>query len=90
MSCLKEEALTEPIVDICDNEQVITNACTVIGIDLMTVTIPELSFSMPFEIKVTASDILHALVAYFDVAFTRSRLPGGGFPQSSHSQQSGP
>jgi len=72
MSCIKELALIEPLVDVCDPQQVITNSCPVLNIDLYTVKKEQLDFSAPFKFNVNRDDYCHALVAYFTVEFSRS------------------
>jgi len=72
MSCIKELALMEPLVDVCDPQQVISNACAVLNIDLYTVTKEQLDFTAPFKLTVNRDDYCHALVAYFTVEFSRS------------------
>jgi protein arginine N-methyltransferase 1 len=72
MSCIKELALMEPLVDVCDPQQVISAACPVLNIDLYTVTKEQLDFTAPFKLAVNRDDYCHALVAYFTVEFSRS------------------
>lgn len=70
MSCIKSVALTEPLVDTVDPEQVMTNVDAVFPVDMATVTVEELSFSVPFRLTATRNDYAHALVAFFDVTFS--------------------
>jgi len=72
MSCIKELALMEPLVDVCDPQQVISAACPVLNIDLYTVTKEQLDFTAPFKLAINRDDYCHALVAYFTVEFSRS------------------
>jgi protein arginine N-methyltransferase 1 len=72
MSCIKELALIEPLVDVCDPQQVISTACPILNIDLYTVTKDQLDFAAPFKLTVSRDDYCHALVAYFTVEFSRS------------------
>jgi protein arginine N-methyltransferase 1 len=72
MSCIKELALMEPLVDVCDPQQVISSACPVLNIDLYTVTKEQLDFTAPFKLAINRDDYCHALVAYFTVEFSRS------------------
>ncbi len=70
MSCIKNVALTEPLVDTVDPEQVMTTVDAVFPVDMSTVTVEELSFAVPFRIRSTRNDYAHALVAFFDVEFS--------------------
>lgn len=75
MSCIKSVALTEPLVDTVDPEQVMTTTCAAFPVDTETVTVKQLSFAVPFELRAIRDDYCHALVAYFDVAFTHGLKP---------------
>jgi protein arginine N-methyltransferase 1 len=69
--CIKRIALSEPLVDCVDRDQVITNACPILEVDIHTVKKEELTFASNFTIQVQRDDYCHALVAYFDIAFTK-------------------
>jgi len=70
MSCIREIALLEPLVDTVDGEAVISNSCDVITIDIMTCKVSDLSFIRPFQLVFNTDEIsCHALVAYFDIFF---------------------
>lgn len=70
MSCIKEIALLEPLVDTVEPESVVTNTAQVFSVDLHTITKEELAFSRPFRLRIRRNDYVHALVAYFDIDFT--------------------
>jgi len=72
MSCIKQLALTEPLVDTCEPKQIMSNACQVLQIDLYTVKVDDLDFSSPFSLEFTRDDYCHALVAYFNVEFSKT------------------
>jgi len=72
MSCIKDLALQEPLVDTCDANQVISDAATILSIDLYRVKKEELDFTSPFSLRIKRDDYLHALVAYFNVEFSKS------------------
>jgi len=72
MSCIKEQILTEPLVDFVYENQVIADAKPIFTIDLYTVTKDELVFSVPFKLTFSQQNICHAFLAYFDVEFTKS------------------
>jgi protein arginine N-methyltransferase 1 len=75
MSCIKNMSLSEPLVDVCDPQQIISNAYQILNIDLYTVTKEELDFESDFALKITRNDYVHALVAYFNVEFSKSHRP---------------
>lgn len=54
MSCIRKVAITEPLVDVVDPKQVVSNSCLLKEVDLYTVTKDELAFSSPFSLQVTS------------------------------------
>jgi len=77
MSCIKKTALTEPLVDVVPETQVISNPCCIFEIDLHTVKVEDLQFQSNFLIKFNRQDFCHALVAYFDVTFSACHVATG-------------
>jgi type I protein arginine methyltransferase len=75
MSCIKNVALTEPLVDTVDCEQVMTTVQAVFSVDMATAKVADLSFAVPFQLAAVRSDYCHALVAFFDVQFSRCHKP---------------
>jgi len=71
MSCIRKVAISEPLVDVVDPKQVITNACLIKELDMYTVKEEDLSFSSPFHLQCRRDDYVQALVCYFDVEFTK-------------------
>lgn len=69
MSAIRKVALSEPLVDVVEPKQVVTDSCLVKEFDLSTVTVEELNFSAPFEIRARRNDYVHAFVAFFTVDF---------------------
>ncbi|KAB7502669.1 Protein arginine N-methyltransferase 1 [Armadillidium nasatum] len=51
MSCIREVAMTEPLVDVVESKQVVTNCCLVKEVDLYTVQKEDLNFSSPFHLQ---------------------------------------
>lgn len=91
MSCIKKEALQEPLVDICSSNQVMTNSVLLKSFDLKTVKKEDLSFVSPFTIRATRRDVCHAVVVYFTVEFTHGHvkiiLPTGPMNIETHWKQ---
>ncbi|XP_058273863.1 protein arginine N-methyltransferase 1 isoform X2 [Hemibagrus wyckioides] len=71
MSCIKEVAIKEPLVDVVDPKQLVSSSCLVKEVDIYTVKIEDLSFTSPFCLQVKRNDYIHALVTYFNIEFTR-------------------
>jgi len=71
MSCIKKVAIQEPLVDVVDPKQIMSTTSRVLTIDINTVKEEDLSFKVPFRLIATRDDYCHAIVAYFDIEFTR-------------------
>ncbi|ETO36231.1 hypothetical protein RFI_00831 [Reticulomyxa filosa] len=71
MTSLKEEAVKEPLVDVVNNKAVVTDVAKILSIDLYTVKVSDLNFTNNFVLNVKRDDYAHALVAYFDVWFSK-------------------
>eukprot|EP01059_Diplonema_ambulator_P013446 TRINITY_DN23965_c0_g1_i1.p1 TRINITY_DN23965_c0_g1~~TRINITY_DN23965_c0_g1_i1.p1 ORF type:complete len:334 (+),score=94.81 TRINITY_DN23965_c0_g1_i1:40-1041(+) len=66
---IKTLAMLEPIIDVVESKQQVTNSCKIVSLDLYKVTVEDLTFSSPFTLQVTKNSKIHALVVYFDVTF---------------------
>lgn len=71
MSCIKQMAIQEPLVDTVDNNQVMTSAAKLITVDIHTVKIEDMDFKIPFRLVAQRDDYCHAFVAYFDIEFSK-------------------
>jgi len=71
MSCIKEMALLEPLVDVCKPDQLVSDSAKILEIDLYKVTKEELDFESKFNLTITRNDFIHALVVYFNVEFSK-------------------
>ena len=70
MSCIRERAILEPLVDSVDEKNIVTDHCMILSVDLYNVTKEEINYKAAFRLKAERNDHIHALVAYFDVWFT--------------------
>jgi|EP01047_Picozoa_sp_COSAG01_P037978 protein arginine N-methyltransferase 1 len=75
MSCMKELALVEPIVDCVDKQQVMASAVPILTIDVKTCTIADLTFTSTFELTADYNDYCHAFIGFFDCEFSASHKP---------------
>ncbi|KAB1209302.1 putative protein arginine N-methyltransferase 1 [Morella rubra] len=71
MSCIKKQALSEPLVDTVDQNQIVTNCQLLKTMDISKMAPGDASFTAPFKLVAERDDYIHALVAYFDVSFTK-------------------
>uniref|UniRef100_A0AC35UG39 Protein arginine N-methyltransferase 1 n=1 Tax=Rhabditophanes sp. KR3021 TaxID=114890 RepID=A0AC35UG39_9BILA len=77
MSSIRDCAITEPLVDCVDGNQVVTSNCMLKEFDLYTVKVEDLAFTVPFKLQFCRNDFVHAFVTYFTTDFTRSHKPIG-------------
>jgi len=71
MSSIRKVAITEPIVDTVDSNQVVTNSCLIKEIDIQTCTKEDIPFTSPFHLQIKRNDYMQALVTYFNIEFTK-------------------
>merc|ERR1712173_156647 len=70
MSAIRKVALTEPLVDVVDRNQVVTNNCLIKEIDIQTIKKEEIPFESPFHLQIRRNDYVQALVTFFNMEFT--------------------
>lgn len=71
MSCIKKQSMMEPLVDTVDQNQIVTNSQLLKTMDISKMSPGDASFTAPFKLVAQRNDYIHALVAYFDVSFTK-------------------
>lgn len=91
MTCIKRDALAEPLVDTVEAKAVSTKPCTFKEIDIYTVKKEDLSFKVPFELEADRDDYIHAFLSWFDIEFNAPLKPvtfsTGPFTQYTHWKQ---
>jgi protein arginine N-methyltransferase 1 len=71
MSSIRKVAITEPLVDVVDPNQIVSSNCLIKEIDLYTITDEDCTFSAPFSMSVRRNDYVQALVAFFTIEFSK-------------------
>ncbi|TYI97933.1 hypothetical protein E1A91_D01G178600v1 [Gossypium mustelinum] len=71
MSCIKKQAMMEPLVDTVDQKQIVTNCHLLKTMDISKMVPGDASFTTPFKLITVRDDYIHAFVAYFNVSFTK-------------------
>ncbi|KAG0237976.1 type I protein arginine N-methyltransferase Rmt1 [Actinomortierella wolfii] len=74
-SSIKKIALREPLVDTVDAKAIVTDWCAFKEIDINTVKKEDLAFTVPFQLKATRDDYVHAFIAWFDISFDACHKP---------------
>ncbi|CAM6010741.1 unnamed protein product [Sphagnum balticum] len=77
MSCIRKQAMLEPLVDTVDANQIVTHSTLLKTMDIEKMTAGDASFSAPFKLVASRNDFIHALVAYFDVTFSKCHKATG-------------
>lgn len=70
MSCIRDIALSEPLVDTVDPKQIVSNSCVIKEIDISTAKLEDLKFNSPFHLSIKRNDYAHAFVTYFNIEFS--------------------
>jgi len=71
MSCVRKVAIMEPLVDVVDPRQIVSNSYLIKEVDLYKVQKTDLEFCTPFYLQLKRDDFAHALVTYFNIDFTK-------------------
>lgn len=77
MSCIREVALKEPLVDVVDPKQTVTSYCLLKEVDLYSVKPEDLDFTTPFSLVMKRDDYIQAFVTFFSIQFTKCHKPTG-------------
>lgn len=77
MSCIKDLAISEPLVDCVESKQIATTECLLKEIDLHSVKKEDLSFEVPFRLPLKRDEYIHAFMTHFTIDFTACHTPIG-------------
>lgn len=77
MSSIRRVAISEPLVDVVDPNQVVTNSVLLKEVDLYTVRVEDLAWEADFALNCARNDYVQALVAFFTIEFTKCHKPTG-------------
>lgn len=69
MGCMKTDVIREASVEIVKPNTVISESCVLKEIDISTITLTGLDYTVPLSLKMTLDGNITALVGYFDVIF---------------------
>ncbi|KAJ1505576.1 hypothetical protein HMI54_000641 [Coelomomyces lativittatus] len=72
---IKDQALTEPLVDTVDAKHIVSDAVRILDLDLNTVKVNDLAFVSSFSLIAQRDDYVQAIVAWFDISFTCIHKP---------------
>ncbi|KPM05946.1 hypothetical protein NH340_JMT05298 [Sarcoptes scabiei] len=81
MSAVRRLVISEPLVDVVEPHQIVTNYYKIKDVDLYTVSYDDLTFESDFKLIAKRGDHIHALLTFFSIEFTKS-LKSIGFSTS--------
>lgn len=71
MASIRQVAISEPLVDVVDQNQIVSSSALIKEVDLYTVKLEDLSWESPFTLLVRRNDYVQALVSFFTVEFSK-------------------
>ena len=74
MSCIRSVALQEPLVDVVDKNQVVSNSCLLKEIDIQTCTKDDIPFDSPFTLKMKRNDYVQVITTIMISHYSKSRI----------------
>eukprot|EP01106_Pelomyxa_sp_JSP_P009333 TRINITY_DN2538_c1_g1_i3.p1 TRINITY_DN2538_c1_g1~~TRINITY_DN2538_c1_g1_i3.p1 ORF type:complete len:202 (+),score=57.94 TRINITY_DN2538_c1_g1_i3:319-924(+) len=74
MSCIRDIALSEPLVDVVEPNMIVTTDCCLKEFDVTKATADTLDWEGTFQLKATREEFVHALTVWFDVTFSASHV----------------
>ena len=72
MSCIKEVALQEPLVDVVDRNQVVANSCLIKEIDIQTCTKDDIAFESRFNLQIKRNDYVQVSIFMYTIVIESS------------------
>lgn len=69
MSCMSHSVFKDPVVDTVPSQQIMSDYCCVLDLDLVHMKPEEVNFSNHYSLTMNYTDRVHALVAWFDTTF---------------------
>jgi hypothetical protein len=67
--------VTEPLIDICQGDMIISNDCKILDLNLVTMDKGDVEFTSEYELTFNYDDKCHALVSWFDTDFKDLQHP---------------
>lgn len=74
-SPMQNSVMQEPVSDIVEKAAIATTTSLALELDLYKCSRKELDFVVPYSLRTTRKDFLHALVVWFDVSFEACSPP---------------
>lgn len=75
MSCMTKGLFKDPIVDTVPSENIMSDSCCILDLDLVTMKKEDVEFSNFYSLNMLYNDNVHAMVFWFDTAFSNLDNP---------------
>lgn len=75
MNILRPTVLSEPLIDVCKPDYIISSHSKILDIDLRTVKKEDLDFSSSYSLEFTRNDTLSGMISWFDIGFENLKNP---------------
>jgi len=75
MSCMNKGLFKDPIVDTVPSENVMSDSCKILDLDLVNMKKEDVEFSNFYSINTLYNDMVHAFVFWFDTDFSQLENP---------------
>lgn len=75
MDPIKKVALGEPLVDMVESKQIISDTCTFFELDLYKAKVADLEFANKYTLNFKRAETVHALTCWFDCYFSKLKNP---------------
>ena len=72
MSCMKKYAMEEAIIDVFDEDIIISKPVEVKSINVMKAKIEDLDFKTNFDVIITKSTVCTGMIGHFDIGFQKN------------------
>jgi protein arginine N-methyltransferase 1 len=70
MNCMSHSVFKDPVVDTVPSQQIMTDSCCILDLNLVTMKKEEVNFSNYYALTANFTDRVHALVSWFDTTFS--------------------
>ena len=75
MSIMSRGVFKDPMVDIVPSENIMSDSCCILDLDLVKMNPKDVEFSNFYSLKMDYSDNVHAFVVWFDTPFSNLKNP---------------
>ena len=75
MNVMTPTVMKEPLVDIVNGDNVMSDSCKILDLDLVNCKKEDVEFSSEYQLNMRYTDRVHGLIAWFDTPFSNLTRP---------------